>query len=89
MPASAVSSPTASTRTRIAESVATVPATTRSPDAAGDRPGLAGDHRLVELRGAVDDAAVGGHPGAGAHQHDVADAADSSTGDAFARRRRR
>ncbi len=31
MPASAVSSPTASTRTRIAESVATVPATTRSP----------------------------------------------------------
>ena len=31
MPARAVSSPTASTRTRIAESVDTVPATTRSP----------------------------------------------------------
>ena len=62
-----------STRTRIAESVATVPATTRSPTVAGDRPGLAGDHRLVQLRGAVDDPAVGGHPGAGADQHDVAD----------------
>ncbi len=31
MPASAVSSPTAITRTRTDESVATVPATTRSP----------------------------------------------------------
>ena len=55
-------SPTASTRTRMAESVATVPATTRSPGAFGDRPRLAGDHRLVELGFAVDDLAVGRHP---------------------------
>ena len=74
MPASAVSSPTASTRTRIDESVETVPATTRSPTAFGDRPRLAGDHRLVELGVAVDDLAVGRHPATGTDQHDVADA---------------
>ena len=73
-PASAVSSPTASTRTRIDESVDTVPATTRSPATLGDRLGLAGDHRLVELGLAVDDRAVGRDPAAGPHQHDVADA---------------
>ena len=39
-----------------------------------DRPRLAGDHRLVELGLAVDDRAVGGHPAARAHEHDVADA---------------
>ena len=75
MPARAVSSPTASTRTRIAESVATVPATTRSPIAPGDRPGLAGDHRLVQLGAHRRRSAVGRDPGAGAHQHDVADGA--------------
>ena len=43
-------------------------------DVLGDRLGLAGDHRLVELRRALDDLAVGRHPGAGADQHDVTDA---------------
>ena len=61
------------TATRIAESVDTVPATTRSPGRFGDRPGLAGDHRLVELGLAVDDPAVGRHPRARTDQHDVAD----------------
>src|SRR5581483_5397340 len=37
----------------------------------GDRAGLAGDHRLVELSGAVDDLAVGGNATAGTYEHDV------------------
>ena len=36
------------------------------------RPRLAGDHRLVDLRFAVDDRAVGGDTRAGADEHDVA-----------------
>ena len=38
----------------------------------GDRPGLAGDHGLVDLALAVDDPAVGGHLLAGPDQHLVA-----------------
>ena len=41
--------------------------------ALGDRFGLAGDHRLVEFRLAVDDPAVGRYPPAGSHQNHVAD----------------
>ena len=37
------------------------------------RPRLAGDHRLVELGGPVDDHAVGRHASAGTDEHDVAD----------------
>ena len=73
MPASAVSSPTASTRTRIAESVDTVPATTLSPDRlarACDSPVIIDSSSSAV---AVDDRAVGRHPPAGTHQHDVAD----------------
>ena len=73
MPASAVSSPTASTRTRIAESVATVPATTRSPAlrATGRDSPVIIDSSSSAAPSTI--RAVGGHPGAGAHQHDVAD----------------
>jgi hypothetical protein len=39
---------------------------------ARDRGGLAGDHRLVHIRGALDDLTVGRHPRTGTHQHDVA-----------------
>ena len=46
--------------------------------ALGHRPGLAGDHRLVELGLAVDDRPVGRHPTAGADQHDVAEPAASA-----------
>ena len=42
-------------------------------DGLGDRLGLAGDHRLVQLGGALDDLPVRRDPGAGAHQHDVTD----------------
>jgi hypothetical protein len=73
MPASAVSSPTADTSARIAESVATVPATTRSPSPLGHRARLAGDHRLVELRGALHDPAVRRHAPAGPDQDHVTD----------------
>ena len=38
-----------------------------------DRFRLARDHRLVELGPASDDHTVGGHAGAGTHEHDVAD----------------
>ena len=71
MPASAVASPTASTRTRSAESVATVPATTRSPGVLGtgrDSPVIIG---LVDLGLAVGPDPVGRDPGARAHEHDV------------------
>ena len=73
IPASAVSSPTASTRTRIAESVDDRAGDDAVARALGHGPRLAGDHRLVELGVAVDDLAVGGHARAGPHEHDVAD----------------
>src|SRR5215218_3007077 len=75
MPASAVASPTAPTRTRIAESAINDPATTRSPTdlATGLDSPVIGDHRLVQLGGAVHHHAVGRHPPAGADQHQVAD----------------
>ena len=41
-------------------------------DTAAHRHGLAGDHRLVDIRCAVDDLAVGGHAAAGTHDHHVA-----------------
>ena len=61
-----------STRTRIAESVATVPATTRSPT-----PSATGRDSPVIIDSSssaapVDDLAVGRHARAGAHEHDVA-----------------
>ena len=39
----------------------------------GDAAGLAGDHRLVDVGGAVDDHAVGRDARAGSDEHDVAD----------------
>ena len=74
MPASAVSAPTASTRTpdgRVGRHGAGDDAVA---DVLGHGTGLAGDHRLVELGLAVDDDAVGRHASAGAHEHDVTDA---------------
>jgi hypothetical protein len=73
MPARAVDSPTAVTRTRTAESVATVPAVTESPLGARHGLRLARDHRLVELRPTRDDLAVGGDAATWAYEHDVAD----------------
>ena len=49
-----------------------MPATTRSPVAALDRAGLAGDHRFVELGLALDDPAVGRDAAARTDQHDIA-----------------
>ena len=72
MPASAVSSPTAVTRTRIAESVETVPAIDAVACALWDGPRFAGHHRLVDLGLAVDDVAVGGDTRAAADEHDIA-----------------
>lgn len=43
----------------------------RVTHAAAHGPGFAGHHRLVHLGGAVDDDTVGGHAGAGPHDHDV------------------
>ena len=65
MPARAVSSPTASTRTRSAESVDDRAGHDPVAGCLGDRPGLAGDHRLVELGLALDDLAVGRDAAAG------------------------
>jgi hypothetical protein len=50
--------------------------------------GLAGDHRLVDLRGAVDDLAVGGHAAARADQHHVTDGCSSVDSDGLGARRR-
>ena len=85
MPASAVSSPTASTRTRIAESVDTVPATTRSPGRRGtgrDSPVII-DSSSSASPSTI--APVGRHPPARAHQHDVADGRSAPIGDALDR----
>ncbi len=73
MPASAVSPPTAVTRIRSAESVATVPAVTASPTVFVTARGLAGDHRLVERRSAVEDATVRRHGRPRSHEDRVAD----------------
>ena len=90
MPANAVSAPTASTRMRMAESVETVPATTRSPTSLEHGPGLPGDHRLVQFGFAVDDDTVGGNATTGTHEHHVTDAQimdrhrfDAMLGDSF------
>ena len=40
---------------------------------AEDGTGFAGDHRLIEFGGSLDDGSVGRHPGTGPHQHDVVD----------------
>src|SRR3954470_9629765 len=83
MPASAVSAPTASTRTRSAESVATVPATTRSPTVRGTgrdspviidssssaRPSATGPPAGLRPPGPA--RPVGGHPPAGCYEHAV------------------
>ena len=74
MPASAVPSPTASTRARTAEPSATVPAATRSPRPRGQRARLAGEHRLVEVGLTLDEGPVCGNARAGPNQHDVAGA---------------
>ena len=76
MPARAVSSPTASTRTRMVESVDDRAGHDPVARALGHRPGLAGDHRLVELGLRPRRPAVGRHPAAGAHEHDIAGGAD-------------
>ena len=72
MPASAVFSPVPVTSTRRDPAPFTVPAITRAAGRLADRPGLAGDHRLVHVAVALADHAVGGHAGAGAHEHEVA-----------------
>jgi len=66
MPANAVSSPTASARTRIEESVETAPGTTRSPV-----PSTTGRDLPVSIdwsSSAFDDLAVCGHPPARADE---------------------
>lgn len=62
-----------STRTRSAESVATVPATTPSPPARATGRDLAGHHGLVQLGCALDHDAVRGDASAGPDEDDVAD----------------
>ena len=83
MPASAVSSPTASTRTRIAR-VGRRPCRPRPGHRRRARhgPRLAGDHRLVELGFAVDDHRRRPARGTGTHQYDIA-ARRSRDGDSF------
>ncbi len=73
IPARAVSSPVAVISTRSPESVATVPAVTGSPDAAGNGPGFAGHHGLVHVGASIDDLAVGRDAAAGSHYNDIAD----------------
>ena len=58
MPDRAVCSPTAVMRTRRLPPLATVPAMTLPPCPFRDRPGLAGNHRLVNIGGALDDRAI-------------------------------
>jgi hypothetical protein len=56
----------------MAESVATVPPTTSSPETFRHRPGLPGDHGLIEVGLALHDPPVGGDPSARADQDHVA-----------------
>ena len=68
-----MSSPTASTRTRIGGIRRDGSGDDAIPVALRDGSRLAGDHRLVELGFTVDDHTVGGHPRAGAYEYDVAE----------------
>jgi hypothetical protein len=61
-------------RTRRIPPLATVPATTFAPAAFGDRFGLAGDHRLVHIRSALNDGAICRDTGSGPDKNDVANA---------------
>ena len=71
--ASVVSGPTRSARITNDPLVFMVAPITPSPARLLDRDRLAGEHRLVDRRRAVDDDAVDRHPLAGAHPQQVAD----------------
>ena len=66
--------PVAETTARASPDMTNVPARTGSPDLAGHRSALAGDHRLVDGESAcLDQQHVGRDPGPGGQQHHVVD----------------
>ena len=71
MPDRAVCSPTAVMRTRRLPPLATVPAMTLSPGPLRDCPGLARNHRLVNIGGPLDNCAIRRNALSGPHKDNV------------------
>ena len=73
IPDRAVSSPTAETRTRRLPPGGHGAGDHLVPGRLGDRHGLAGDHRLVDVGAALGNDAIGGYPRAGTDEDDITD----------------